>query len=123
MCDIWPPNKRSYAIGIWGVFAICAPTLGPLVGGFAVDAHGWTWTIWELMWLSGFTLVLLVLFLPETNSSNILYRRARRLRNLTGEADLRSQSQIDTEDMKVKVHPLAITTLCLLTRSSSGPLI
>lgn len=75
------------------------------------------------MWLSGFTLVLLVFFLPETNSSNILYRRARRLRNLTGETDLRSQSQIDTEEMKVKVHPLAIITLHLLTRSSLGPLI
>jgi MFS transporter, DHA1 family, multidrug resistance protein len=34
-------------------------------------------------------------FLPETSSSNILLRRAKRLRKLTGDERLRSQSEID----------------------------
>src|ERR1700742_665080 len=43
-------------------------------------------------------LVLLLLF-PETSSSNILLRRARRLRKLTGDERLQSQSEIDQRNM------------------------
>src|SRR5580693_4529690 len=47
------------------------------------------------MWISGFTLVFLSLLLPETYEATILLKRARRLRKLTGNPDLRSQSEID----------------------------
>jgi MFS transporter, DHA1 family, multidrug resistance protein len=104
LADIWSPQKRAYAIGIWGIFAICGPVLGPLVGGFAAQANGWKWTIWELMWLSGACLLLLIFFLPETSSTNILYRRARRLRKLTGNQNLKSEPEIETENMTTKVR-------------------
>lgn len=39
--------------------------------------------------------MFLALLLPETLDSNILLKRARRLRKLTGNPNLRSQSEID----------------------------
>lgn len=42
----------------------------------------------------------MVLFLPETYAPNILLRKARRLRKLTGDDRLRSQSEIDQANMK-----------------------
>lgn len=100
--DMYSPAKRTYGLAVWGVGAVSGPTLGPLVSGFAVMAEGWTWAIWELMWLSGFTLVLLVFFLPETSSANILYRRARRLRKITGNDKLISEGEIAGQDMTGK---------------------
>ncbi len=100
--DIFEPKKRAYAIGIWGIAAVCGPVLGPLVGGFAAQAEGWTWTIWELMWLCGSSLVLFIFFLPETSSSNILYRRTRRLRKLTGIQTLSCQPELMAENMTGK---------------------
>jgi DHA1 family multidrug resistance protein-like MFS transporter len=100
--DMYAPNKRAYGIAIWGVGAVCGPTLGPLVGGFAAEAKGWTWTIWELMWLSGFALVLFFFFLPETSSANILYRRTRRLRKLTGNEKLICEPELQGEQMTGK---------------------
>lgn len=47
------------------------------------------------MWISGFALVFLAFLLPETYEPNILLKRARRLRKLTGNPNLRSQSEID----------------------------
>ena len=100
--DIYAPNKRAYAIGIWGISAVCGPVLGPLLGGFAAQAKGWSWTIWELMWLCGFSLVIFIFFLPETSANNILFRRTRRLRKVTGIQTLRCQPELIGESMTGK---------------------
>lgn len=97
--DMYAPRKRAYGMGIWGISAVCGPTIGPLVGGFAAEAKGWKWTIWELMWLSGFCLVFIFFMLPETSSANILYRRTVRLRKLTGNQKLRCQTELMAENM------------------------
>ena len=55
--------------------------------------------MWELMWLSGTCLVFLIFFLPETSSSNILYRRATRMRKATGNSNLKCQPEIEAENM------------------------
>ncbi|KAF8259744.1 MFS transporter [Lactarius quietus] len=115
IADIYPPKKRAYGMTLWGVFATCAPSLGPLVGGFAAHAEGWRWTIWEIMWLSGATLVLLFFFFPETSASAILYRRAKRLRKATGNPSIKSASEIAAAAMRprdiaveVLVRPFAL---------------
>ncbi|KAJ5059179.1 benomyl/methotrexate resistance protein [Bipolaris maydis] len=78
IADMFRPKKQAYALTFWGISAVCGPVLGPLVGGFAVMAKGWKWTIWETTWLSGFCFVLLFFCLLETSSTNILHRRAKR---------------------------------------------
>lgn len=100
--DMYRPQKQAYGLAIWGIAAVCGPVLGPLVGGFAAQAKGWSWTIWELMWLSGFCLVFIFFLLPETSSSNILYRRTRRLRKLTGDKKLKCEPEIMAENMTKK---------------------
>lgn len=109
MSDIWSPRARDYMIVVWGAFAIAAPVLGPMVGGFASSAKGWTWTIWQLIWVSAFALVLLFFLLPETYGPNILYRRARRLRRITKkpfycEADLEFRSITSTVCIFLQTH-------------------
>jgi len=108
--DIWRPSKRAYAMSIWGISAICGPTLGPLVGGFAVQygfttsviSAPWTWPIWELMWVSAFCFVILIFLLPETSANNILLRRTKRLRKLTGDDKLTCEPEIMGEQMNGK---------------------
>ena len=99
IADMYAPNKQVYGIAVWGIAAVCGPALGPLVGGFAAENEGWQWTIWELMWLSGACLVFLTFFLPETSSSNIIYRRTNRYRKATGNADLKCQPEIEADAM------------------------
>ena len=99
VADMYSPKKRVYGITLWSAFAVCAPATAPIAGGFAAHAEGWRWAIWILMWLSGFTCIMLFFFFPETSSSNILYRRALRLRKATGDNRLRSQAEIDAENL------------------------
>lgn len=70
-------------------------------GGFAAAANGWQWPIWELLWISGFALLVLVFLLPETLPDTILLKRARRLRKLTGNQNLRSASEVKQAEMAV----------------------
>ena len=73
VADMWAPEDRAVVIGLWGLAAVCGPVLGPVVGGFAAQAEGWTWTIWILLWLSGGSLVWLSFTLPETSSQTYVY--------------------------------------------------
>ncbi|KAJ8075596.1 hypothetical protein PM082_021226 [Marasmius tenuissimus] len=117
MADIFEGRKVPYMMGIWSLGAVAGPILGPVIGGFAAQAKDWRWPIYELMWISAFALGFLSIFLPETMAENILLKRAKRLRKLTGNPHLRSQSELDQAAMSKKeiayeslVRPLLLTT-------------
>jgi DHA1 family multidrug resistance protein-like MFS transporter len=54
------------------------------------------------MWLSGVCWVFLFFLLPETSSANILYRRTKRLRKITGNDKLICEPELMAEQMSVK---------------------
>ncbi|KAL9130365.1 MAG: hypothetical protein Q9217_001423 [Psora testacea] len=100
MQDMYSLLYLPYAITVWVSAAYCGPALGPLLSGFAVTAKGWRWSLWEILWIAGPIFILMFLLMPETSTPNILLRRAARLRKLTGESRLRSQSEIDQAGLK-----------------------
>ncbi|KAI1202124.1 major facilitator superfamily domain-containing protein [Nemania serpens] len=93
--DTYGPARAAYGICIWATFGVFGPVFGPLIGGFIAPVKGWRWTIWVFTFLNAFGVIMIFFLMPETNPANILYRRARRLREATGEHKLRSQSEID----------------------------
>lgn len=116
MQDMYSLLKLPYALTVWVASAYCGPALGPLLSGYAVTAKGWRWSLWEIVWISAPILILMYLFVPETSSPNILLRRAARLRQLTGDSRLRSQSEIDQRGLKPRaviisalIKPIEIT--------------
>ncbi|OAP61065.1 hypothetical protein AYL99_03266 [Fonsecaea erecta] len=99
--DIFSLLKLPYFLTGWAAFATAGPALGPIISGFSVPAENWHWSLWEIVWLAAPVYVSLLFLLPETSSSNILLRRAARLRKLTGNNSLKSQSEIDQEKLTV----------------------
>ncbi|GAA5964004.1 hypothetical protein JCM21900_005864 [Sporobolomyces salmonicolor] len=117
MGDLFHPLHLPYALGIWAVGAVCGPILGPVLGSFAAQYKGWKWPIFELLWISGFSLFLFTFTLPETYGPTILYRRARRLRKLTGNDKLMTKDELDMQDSPGLLKASAVTisrafTLC-----------
>ncbi len=39
--QVFPPEKRGSAMGLFAVGVVLAPALGPTIGGVLVDGHGW----------------------------------------------------------------------------------
>ncbi|KAJ4490822.1 major facilitator superfamily domain-containing protein [Lentinula aciculospora] len=97
MSDMYPMHQLAYVIGIWAQGVNAGPIIGPVIGGFAAMKMGWQWPEYELIWLTAFSFVFLMLLLPETYGPTILHRRAQRLRTLTGNLQLSSQGERDTE--------------------------
>ena len=102
--DMYDPAHVAYGICIWGSFGILGPVVGPIIGGFVAPIKGWRWTIWVVTWLCSLVLVMFFFLLPETGVANILYRRAKRLRQVTGDTRFKSQSEIDAAEYTAMDH-------------------
>lgn len=104
--DTVKPDLVPVFIGLWSVGAVSAPVIGPLLGAAMVDAKNWRFIFWLLMWLASALLIVLVFFFPETNEDSILYRRATRLRKITGDdryytAKARSEDALSLKEVAV----------------------
>jgi MFS transporter, DHA2 family, multidrug resistance protein len=44
--DTFPPEKRGLAFALYGVTAICAPAIGPTLGGWITDSYSWRWVFY-----------------------------------------------------------------------------
>jgi DHA2 family multidrug resistance protein len=41
--DSFPPEKRGAAFALYGISAVLAPTVGPMLGGWITDNYSWRW--------------------------------------------------------------------------------
>jgi MFS transporter, DHA2 family, multidrug resistance protein len=41
--DSFPPEKRGVAFALYGISAVLAPTVGPMLGGWITDNYSWRW--------------------------------------------------------------------------------
>jgi len=78
VADIWRPHERAIPMSLYATTPFLAPSLGPVVGGYATVAYGWRWTQWVLLF---FTVVFLApaFGMQETFKAKILKSRAKRL--------------------------------------------
>lgn len=97
--DLYSFLKLPYGFAAWVASNFCAPALGPLLSGFSVTALNWRWSLYEVLIMTGPTLVMMWVSFPETSAANILLRRAQRLRKLTGNSNYKSQSELDQANM------------------------
>lgn len=109
--DVFPSDKLYIGLVLWGFAACCGPAFGPLVGGVLVQLVNWRWTFWFMAIISATVFVVLFVFLPETNANTILHKRAARLRKVTGNENIKSEYEIDTEQNPRSFTVILIETL------------
>ena len=59
--DSFPPEKRGVAFALYGISAVLAPTVGPMLGGWITYSYSWRWIFFITL-----PPVLLALFLTYT---------------------------------------------------------
>jgi DHA2 family multidrug resistance protein len=43
LADTFPPKQRGVAFALYGITAVCAPAIGPTLGGWITDSYSWRW--------------------------------------------------------------------------------
>ena len=66
VADIWQPQERGRAMGVFYIGPLCGPGLAPVIGGALTQGLGWRSTLWFLAIFGGVMLILIFFFLPET---------------------------------------------------------
>lgn len=67
--QVFPPEKRGSAMGIYGIGVVLAPALGPTLGGVMVDSFSWRYVFFIAVPFCIVGLFLAVLFLPGRTQS------------------------------------------------------
>jgi MFS family permease len=80
-----PLTIHSRPMMIFSAAPFIGPVLGPLVSGFINEHTNWRWTYYVIIIWAAVMLVLLLVFVPESYSPELLRRKAKRLRKETGD--------------------------------------
>jgi MFS family permease len=60
----YPEGERGRAIGTWSAASAITTALGPIAGGFLVDALSWRWTFLAIVPLAAATIAVALLRVP-----------------------------------------------------------
>ncbi|KAF5364690.1 hypothetical protein D9758_005621 [Tetrapyrgos nigripes] len=88
--DLWSPEERAMAMSIYSLAPLVGPATGPLVGGWIALKSKWQWVFWSVSIADAILQVVGFIFLRETYAPELLKRKARSLRKLTGKTNIRS---------------------------------
>ncbi|KAH8687158.1 multidrug resistant protein [Tricladium varicosporioides] len=95
LADLWKTEERGVAMAAFSAAPFIGPAIGPLIGGFLSDTAGWRWLYWIQLIFAGVVYILITFTVPETYAPTILARRARKLRESTGEKDHVTEQDLD----------------------------
>jgi len=63
--DSFPPEKRGLAFALYGVTAVLAPTIGPMLGGWITDNYSWRWIFFINLPVSAIAVYLTMLLVED----------------------------------------------------------
>ncbi len=124
------PRTRGEAMAYFMAATTFGPVMGPFISGF-LSTFSWRWTFWFGLVLAEFTSLFLIA-LPETYLPISLHRRARKLRQQTGNRELVALSELEkrrprhmvtvvlTRPFRMRLHESIVLFSCLYLSLAYG---
>jgi DHA1 family multidrug resistance protein-like MFS transporter len=105
LADMFGPVDRGIAVAVFASATFVGPVAGPIVGGFIVMSHlGWRWTAWITMIMAGLFGIIGFVVIPETLSTVLLSRRAKKIRFETKNWAIHAKADEKQVDFKELAH-------------------
>ncbi len=65
LLESFPPARRGAALAVYGVGVICAPIIGPTLGGWLTDSYSWRWAFYINLPVGVLAIFLISLFVED----------------------------------------------------------
>ncbi|SMQ55253.1 unnamed protein product [Zymoseptoria tritici ST99CH_3D1] len=88
--DMFRPEERGKAMGMWNMGPLLGPVIGPFLGGFLAQYIGWRWDFWIVLAASAPVTLLIILCTKETCHKVLIQQKTASLRNTLAREDLTS---------------------------------
>jgi MFS transporter, DHA2 family, multidrug resistance protein len=72
--DTFPPEQRGAAFALYGITAVLAPTVGPMVGGWITDNYSWRWIFFIKLPIALLALYMTYALVRDTSTSGRVKR-------------------------------------------------
>ena len=70
----FPPERRGRAIGTWSGWSAATAGIGPVLGGWLIEAASWRWIFWINVPLAAATLAITLTRVPESRAATAAKR-------------------------------------------------
>lgn len=112
--DMHPPESRARSMALFSYVAILGTVGAPIYAGFIDETIGWRW-IEGVQGLANLPLFALILFFfTETRGGVVLKKRAKLLRQKTGEERYISEMELEAGDLKGMLHASSVKAIKML---------
>jgi MFS family permease len=111
VADMWEPDEQQYAVAFIVFSSVGGSTLGPIFGGFIQEYLNYKWNFWIQLIFGVATQVLHFFLVPETRSTILIDREAKRRRksgedpNIYGPNELKEQRISPREVLTIWIRP------------------
>ena len=65
LLDIYPEERRGFAMAIWGMGVMIGPIMGPTLGGYLTEHYDWRWVFYINLPFGLLAAAGLMIFLPD----------------------------------------------------------
>jgi DHA2 family multidrug resistance protein len=69
MLDIYPPERRAWAMSLWGLGVMIGPIMGPILGGWLTEYYSWRWIFFINVPFGIATVLGLMAFMDESEGN------------------------------------------------------
>lgn len=94
IADMFVFPQLPFVLSIWSLSFVSGPYIGPLIGAALTHSSTWRWSFYFLLMVSGGVLIMVSLVMDETSEQEILIRKARALRKITGNLTIVSPGEL-----------------------------
>ena len=82
MYELYPPEQRARAMGLWTMGVMMGPICGPILGGWLTENYSWRWVFYINVPFGVLTAIGLLTFLKESSHRGVGKARLDRLRRV-----------------------------------------
>lgn len=75
LLEVFPPEQRGVAMGLFGVAAMFSPLAGPFMGGYLTDNYSWQWIFIINIPLCILSVILVKIFVADDKPQKLKYNK------------------------------------------------